>query len=47
MDWRRDSFEPAYIKGCLMNVSEVADFDAQFPAHPLSMCRELAQSISG
>lgn len=35
------------IKGCLMNASEVVGFNAQFPAHPLDICCELAQSICG
>jgi hypothetical protein len=46
-DWAADPYDPSYKKGFLMNKSENAMFDQQFPNHPLSVLRadlELIQS---
>ena len=32
--------------GFVMNMSELPDFDQQFPGHPLTMARELLRSIA-
>ena len=32
--------------GFVMNMSELPDFDQQFPSHPLTMARELLRSIA-
>ncbi len=43
--WFRDPYDPEYKHGLLMNASEEKDFDKHFPAHPLSMARELVAYI--
>lgn len=43
--WARDPFDRS-TTGFVMNMSEVPDFDAQFPNHPLSMARELLRNIA-
>lgn len=43
--WARDPYS-GLRAGFVMNMSELADFDAQFPGHPLSMARELLTSVA-
>lgn len=47
-------WEPSGMAHCLagrpvvsVNMSELPDIDQQFPYHPLTMARELLQSIAG
>lgn len=44
--WSQGSYDPMYKKGALSNVSENAQFDSMFPAHPLSMAREMARCVT-
>lgn len=44
--WAHDPFDHS-TTGFVMNMSELPDFDQQFPYHPLTMARELLQSIAG
>lgn len=44
--WAHDPFDHS-TTGFVMNMSELPRFDEQFPAHPLSMARELLRSIAG
>lgn len=43
--WRADPYDPSFTRGNLMNQSEAAEWDAAFPAHPLSKARELARHV--
>jgi hypothetical protein len=43
--WAKDPYDPLYMQGALMNLSEQEQFDDKFPGHPLSMCRELVRTI--
>lgn len=43
--WARDPYDGS-TTGFVMNMSELPDFDAQFPGHPLSMARELLRSVA-
>lgn len=43
--WARDPYDENYKKGALMNLSELEEFDEQFPGSALSMCRELVKII--
>ena len=43
--WFEDPYDPEYRRGLLMNLSENKAIDAYFPAHPLSLARELMQFI--
>ena len=43
--WAHDPFDYS-TKGFVMNMSELPDFDEQFPGHPLTMARELLRNIS-
>jgi len=45
--WVADPYDPSYKKGFLMNKSENAMFDQQFPNHPLSVLRADLESIEG
>lgn len=45
-DWTRDPYDADYKHGKLMNKSEFREFDLLFPAHPLSMAREFALTVS-
>lgn len=42
--WARDPYT-GLSAGFVMNMSELPDFDGQFPAHPLSMAREVVASV--
>lgn len=42
--WARDPYT-GRTTGFVMNMSELPDFDAQFPSHPLSMARELLAAV--
>lgn len=44
--WAQDPYDPTYKTGALSNVSENAQFDSMFPAHPLSMAREMARCVA-
>lgn len=44
--WAQDPYDPTYKKGALSNVSENVQFDSMFPAHPLSMAREMARCVT-
>ncbi len=39
--WMRDPYDPDRTKGLRMNLSELREYDAAFPGHPLSMARAL------
>lgn len=43
--WARDPYDGS-TTGFVMNMSELPDFDEQFPGHPLSMARELLRSVA-
>lgn len=43
--WAHDPFDYS-TTGFVMNMSELPDFDEQFPGHPLTMARELLRSIA-
>ena len=43
--WAHDPFDYS-TTGFVMNMSELPRFDERFPAHPLSMARELLRSIA-
>jgi len=43
--WSFDPYDPSFTKGFLMNVSEKADFDEQFPDHPLSQARRFVKYV--
>lgn len=43
--WSKDPYDENYTKGLLMNMSESAEYDAQFKEHPLSAARELVKYI--
>ena len=43
--WSKDPYDENYTKGLLMNMSESAEYDAQFKEHPLSVARELVKYI--
>ncbi len=42
--WARDPYTELKT-GFVMNMSELPDFDGQFPAHPLSMAREVIGAV--
>lgn len=42
--WARDPYT-GLRTGFVMNMSELPDFDGQFPAHPLSMAREVIGAV--
>jgi len=43
--WAHDPFDYS-TNGFVMNMSELSDFDEQFPNHPLTLARELLRSIA-
>lgn len=43
--WAHDPFDHS-TEGFVMNMSELPDFDGQFPNHPLTMARELLGNIA-
>ena len=43
--WAHDPFDHS-TAGFVMNMSELPDFDDQFPSHPLSMARELLRGVA-
>ncbi len=43
--WFADPYSSHYKGGTLMNRSEEAQYDTQFPEHPLSQCRTLMREI--
>lgn len=43
--WAHDPFDYS-THGFVMNMSELPDFDEQFPGHPLSLARELLRNIA-
>ena len=43
--WTKDPYDESYRRGALMNLSELEEFDEQFPGSALSMCRELVKAI--
>lgn len=44
--WFRDPYDPAIVTPVRWNLSEDAAYDAQFPAHPLTLVRALLSEIS-
>lgn len=42
--WARDPYT-GLSSGLVMNMSELPDFDGQFPTHPLSMAREVVAAV--
>lgn len=45
--WAKDPYDPSRTTGALMNVSEHEEFDSMFPAHPLSIARNVVRCILG
>ena len=45
--WKLDQYDCADKDGLMMNLSEQEQYDEHFPAHPLSMCRELIRTLLG
>ncbi len=43
--WEKDPYDDTIKDGALMNLSEMEQFDAQFPGFPLTMCREFVRAI--
>ncbi len=43
--WVKDPYDDTIKDGALMNLSEMEQFDAQFPGFPLTMCREFVRAI--
>lgn len=43
--WKLDPYGCADKNGLMMNLSEQEQYDEHFPAHPLSMCRELVRTL--
>ena len=43
--WAHDPYDHS-TTGFVMNMSELPDFDQQFPGHPLTLARELLQNIA-
>ena len=43
--WVKDPYDETVKTGALMNLSESAQFDEQFPGFPLTMCREFLRAI--
>lgn len=43
--WAHDPFDHS-TTGFVMNMSELPDFDRQFPGHPLTMARDLLRTIA-
>lgn len=43
--WAHDPYDHS-TTGFVMNMSELPDFDEQFPSHPLTLARELLRSIA-
>ena len=43
--WAHDPFDHS-TDGFVMNMSELPDFDGQFPGHPLTLARELLRNIA-
>lgn len=43
--WVKDPYDATVKEGALMNLSEMEQFDVQFPEHPLTMCREFIRAI--
>lgn len=44
--WSSDPYDPTFMKGALMNLSENEQYDAQFPGHPLTIIRKLLREIT-
>lgn len=40
--WFFDRYDPGFARGNLMNRSELPEYDADFPDHPLTIARQLA-----
>ena len=45
--WTKDPYDDSVTTGALMNLSEQERFDAKFPGHPLTMCREFVHCLTG
>jgi len=45
--WIKDPYDETIHEGVLMNLSELEQFDKQFPESPLSMCREFVRTLEG
>jgi len=43
--WTRDPYDETITKGALMNLSELRQFDSEFPGSPLMICRELVDFL--
>jgi len=44
--WVNDPYDPDYTQGLRMNLSELPEYDAMFPNHPLSVLRQFAQAVT-
>ncbi len=43
--WFKDPYDENYKKGLLMNTSEITEYDAMFPQHPLSETRRFIKYV--
>jgi len=43
--WTKDPYDETVTSGALMNLSELRQFDEQFPGTPLMVCRELVDFL--
>ena len=44
-EWVKDLYDETLRTGFLMNLSELEQFDKQFPESPLARCREFVRAI--
>ena len=43
--WMADPYDPEYVRGVRMNLSEREEYDGMFPAHPLTLCRAFVRDV--
>jgi len=43
--WVADPYDPTYMQGALMNLSEKEEYDEAFPNHPLSQARKIVKFL--
>jgi hypothetical protein len=46
LSWAQDPYRPNYQGPCLRTMAEAADYDTQFPTHPLSQIRAALQCLA-
>ena len=44
-DWMEDPYDPSYVKGLRMNISERPEYDVLFPEHALSVLRSFLREV--